>query len=142
MSDITGKKIVCVGDSVSCLFLENGKEPDIVVYDRKELRKEIDPKKRKTIDDFCVAELSVKNPHGTITSQSWSIVKRSLKMTEKVKIFVDGEEDLLVLPFILEGNEGLVILYGLKDKGFVLVNVNKSIKEKCRKLLERMEMGR
>ena len=50
MSDITGKKIVCVGDSVSCLFLENGKEPDIVVYDRKELRKEIDPKKRGAVE--------------------------------------------------------------------------------------------
>ena len=60
----------------------------------------------------------------------------------EIKIFVDGEEDLLVLPFVLEGDENLVVFYGLRDRGLVLVNVNKYVKEKCRKLLERMNVGR
>lgn len=127
---------------MSSLFLDNGFEPDIIVYDLKEGRKDVDDEKRKTIDEFCVAELEVVNPSGGISSQAWKNVKESLGMKEKVKILVDGEEDLLVLPFILEGDEDLVIFYGLKNTGFVGVNVNKSIKEKCRKLLERMNVGR
>jgi uncharacterized protein (UPF0218 family) len=133
-----GKKIITVGDSVSYILLKNGIKPDIVVYDKKELRKPVDPEKSKTIDEFCVSEIEIKNPPGMITSEAWDAARESLKITEKLKIFVDGEEDLLVMPFVLEGDENLAILYGLREQGFVLINVNKFIKEKCRKLLEQM----
>ena len=105
------------------------------------MREEVKREKIEAIEAFCFAEIAVKTPPSTITSEAWLAAKKTLGMKEKVKIFVDGEEDLLVMPFVLEGDEGLVIIYGLMDRGFVLVNVNKSIKEKCRKLLGRMEKG-
>ena len=55
-----------------------------------------------------------------------------------VKIIVEGEEDLAVTPFVMEGDSDTVVLYGLMDKGFVLLKVNKDVKEKVRKLLEKM----
>jgi len=80
----------------------------------------------------------VKNPPGVITKEFWEVIKESLKVKGPVKIIVDGEEDLAVTPFVMEGDSDTVILYGLFDKGFVLVNVNKDVKEKVRKLLEKM----
>jgi uncharacterized protein (UPF0218 family) len=38
----------------------------------------------------------------------------------------------------MEADTDTVILYGLLDQGFVLVKINKLIKEKVRKLLKRM----
>ena len=73
-----------------------------------------------------------------ITKEFWEVIKESLKVKGPVKIIVDGEEDLAVTPFIIEGNSDIVILYGLLDKGFVVVKINKDIKEKVRKLLKRM----
>ena len=73
-----------------------------------------------------------------ITKELWEVIKESLKVKGPVKIIIDGEEDLAVTPFIMEGDSDTVILYGLLNKGFVLVNVNKSVKEKVRKLLEKM----
>jgi len=80
----------------------------------------------------------VKNPPEMITKELWEVIKESLKVKGPVKIIIDGEEDLAVTPFIMEGDSDTVILYGLLNKGFVLVNVNKSVKEKVRKLLEKM----
>ncbi len=135
---LEGKKVVCVGDIISANTIKTGINPDIIVFDLKRYRKEIDKETRKLLESFRGKILRVKNPSGIITKEFWKTVKESLESTEPVKIVVEGEEDLAVTPFIMEGDSDTVILYGLMDKGFVLVNVNKSVKEKVRKLLERM----
>lgn len=104
----------------------------------KGYRKDIDAKTRRILENFKGKILRVKNPSGTLTKEFWEIIKQSLETKGPVKIIVDGEEDLAVTPFIMEGNIDTVILYGLLDKGFVVVNINKVIKEKVRKLLEKM----
>jgi len=104
----------------------------------KKYRKEIDKETRKLLENFRGKILRVKNPSGKITKEFWKTIKQSLESAEPVKIVVEGEEDLAVTPFIMEGDSDTVILYGLMDKGFVLVNVNKSVKEKVGKLLDRM----
>jgi len=129
---------VCVGDIISVNVIKAGVCPDIIVFDLKGYRKDIDVKTRRILESFEGKILRVKNPPEMITKELWEVIKESLKVKGPVKIIIDGEEDLAVTPFIMEGDSDTVILYGLLNKGFVLVNVNKSVKEKVRKLLEKM----
>ena len=123
-------------------MIKSGIIPDIIVFDKKEARERVDSEIEELLENFEAIRLSAKNPPRSITHDLWNVVKKSLDSKERVKIFVDGEEDLVVTPFILESNNDTVILYGLMNKGFVLVNVNKNIKEKCKELLSKFRKGR
>jgi len=135
---LEGKKVVCVGDVISANTIKAGICPDIIVFDLRRSRKEVDKETRKLLENFRAKIMRVKNPPGLITQEFWKVIRESLDSNGPVKIIVEGEEDLAVTPFIMEGDSDTVILYGLLDKGFVLVNVNKDVKEKVRKLLEKM----
>ena len=135
---ISCKRIVSVGDVISFNLIKQGIEPDILVFDEKEKRKDVEPNVRKTLHGFKGKFFIVRNPPSHITHNLWRVVKESLRQNEPVKIFVDGEEDLAVLPFILESDEDTVILYGLFDK-FVVVEIDKKLKNKCSKLLNRLK---
>lgn len=137
-SQIKGKKVVCVGDVISANTINAGIEPDIIVIDLRKSRKELDSKTRRVLENFGGKTVRVENPPGVIKSKFWEVIKESLQSNCPVKIIVEGEEDLAVTPFIMEGDSDTVILYGLMEKGFVLVNINKDVKEKVRKLLDRM----
>jgi len=52
-----------------------------------------------------------------------------------VVIMVDGEEDLLVLPAVVEAPLGSVIYYGQPRKGMVRIEVTEAKKERARELL-------
>ena len=54
------------------------------------------------------------------------------------KIIVNGEEDLATLPVIKHSKIGAKVIYGMPDKGMVVVDVNQQAKERANKLLERM----
>lgn len=126
-----------MGDITSSNLIKAGIEPDIVVFDQKKLRKEVDSMTRRVIENYLANLVTVENPPGKITSQLWKVVSNSLKSSERVKIKVIGEEDLAVVPFIAEGDSDTVILYGLERKG-VLVSVNAELKKKVKELLEKM----
>ncbi|MBL7169889.1 MAG: GTP-dependent dephospho-CoA kinase family protein [Candidatus Aenigmarchaeota archaeon] len=134
-----GKKLVCVGDVISANTIKAGIKPDIIVFDQKKYRNRVDAKTRRILDNYPGKLVRVKNPPGTITKELWRAIRRVLESKETVKIQVEGEEDLAVAPFVMESDSDTVILYGLMDQGFVLVNVNKDVKEKVKLLLERME---
>ena len=133
-----GIKLVTVGDAVSYNAIDAGLNPDIIVVDLKKMRVPVDEKTKILFKKFKAKEIRVRNPAGNITDELQQAVKKSLKEKSNVKVFVNGEEDLAVLPFILESPIGTVILYGLKDKG-VMVKVSKRIKDECRKLLKYMK---
>jgi uncharacterized protein (UPF0218 family) len=135
---IPSKKLITVGDVVSYNAIEDGLNPDIIVVDLKKMRVPVDEKAKILFKKFKAKEITVRNPAGNITDELQQAVKESLKEESNVKIFVNGEEDLAVLPFILESPLNTVILYGLKDKG-VMVKVSKRIKNECRKLLKYIE---
>ena len=132
---IKGRRIIAVGDVISYMLISAGIIPDIIVFDKKERRRKIMSEIEELLEGLDVPKLSVKNPRGNITPELWNTVKEALKFEKSVKIFVSGEEDLAVIPFIIECDEGTLILYGLVDEGFVLVEVNKDIKKKCKELL-------
>ena len=56
-----------------------------------------------------------------------------------IQILVKGEEDLAALPAIAMAPLSSVIIYGLPDKGAVLVRVTESKKKEIQSLLDRMK---
>ena len=51
------------------------------------------------------------------------------------RLEISGEEDLLVLPYILLAQYGSVILYGQPLRGMVVVDVTTAIREKTKRLI-------
>ena len=77
----------------------------------------------------------VVNPAGTISQESWQAIKNALKQ-EAATVIVEGEEDLLALPAILEAQLNALIVYGQPSQGIVIVEVTSQRKAKLAKLLD------
>ncbi|MDI6807181.1 MAG: DUF359 domain-containing protein [Candidatus Aenigmarchaeota archaeon] len=134
----SGKKIIAVGDFISYSLIKIGIKPRIIVFDGKIERKKTSKKIVETLKKYCKRMYRVKNPRGMITAELLKTVKRSLREVSRVGIFVDGEEDLAVLPFILESEEKNIIVYGFRKKGIVVLELNEKTKERARKLLNKL----
>ena len=128
------KKLVCVGDFSSLAAREAGFMPDISIIDGKIERKKIEKKLTDKIQAPII--LKAKNPAGTITKDSWEAVKLSFCYNPPVKIIIQGEEDLLLLPACFFAPQGSVIIYGLWNKGGVIIKTGKSIKRKVNSYLK------
>jgi len=79
----------------------------------------------------------VKNPAGVITLEAWETIKRAMK-DEEALIVVEGEEDLLALPCIVESPNNSLVLYGQPSKGLVVVDTNTNVKSEASLILSRM----
>ncbi|MHA2280980.1 MAG: DUF359 domain-containing protein [Promethearchaeota archaeon] len=140
-----------VGDIVAKDFISNSfLKPfiKICVIDEKTQRNQINIE----FEDFFEEEIEFQNPVSTINKECWEIFRTSIASKKKTLIKVtEGEEDLLVLPLILEipiENQGHFAFYGqppitdsnfVIPEGIVIVNVDKNIQEKVLKILEGME---
>ncbi|MCD6590774.1 MAG: DUF359 domain-containing protein [Candidatus Aenigmarchaeota archaeon] len=127
------RPIIVVGDLASYYLTKNGLNPNMIIVDGKVERKKFDKK-----IDFDGDVLKVRNPPRHITIELWKAVEESLnKIPEKrIKIVVEGEEDLAVLPCAIHAPEGSYIVYGQFREGIVLVELNKKKKEHAKALLD------
>lgn len=136
----TDSKFITIGDETSCLFLEKNKIPYIIIYDRKIKRRQAVPEKIKIITALKINEIKAKNPPGTITEEAENAVKQALSLNEKTKIYIDGEEDLLVIPAIMLAPIDTLVYYGQPDEGIVQLKVTQQLKNKMKKIVEQMEV--
>jgi|Deesub1362B_J571_1020462.scaffolds.fasta_scaffold14859_3 hypothetical protein len=114
--------LIVVGDESYRNALKLGLKPKLAVIDYKV--------KREEIDEY---ELSgevrrVKNPAGWITKQLWDAIHEALHSEGEQVVLVEGEEDLAVLPCIIEAEWGDDIIYGQPNEGVVLVHVDDDAK--------------
>lgn len=125
------KFIICVGDVVSNSMLGDGWDVNLCVYDNKTLRKDYNKYKEyndeKNIENFKGEEFSVWNPAGMLTEDAFEIVKDALNFKHS-KIFVDGEEDLFVIPCVKFCSPDTFLFYGQPNEGIVMVEINNAIK--------------
>ncbi len=121
------KKIITVGDYCS-LNLPS----DIRIFDGKIKRKKVNSRllKDKNL-------LKCKNPPGTIQKEVWQKIKKALK--ENKNIFVEGEEDLLVIPTVILAERNSLVVYGFPQKGICLIEVSFKTKKIFREILEEFE---
>jgi uncharacterized protein (UPF0218 family) len=80
----------------------------------------------------------VDNPPGSISQQLQNAVSGSMKnigRSQRTRIVVNGEEDLAVIPAVIEAPLGTAVVYGQPSEGMVIIVTTREKKEKARRLL-------
>ena len=127
--------VITVGDRTTEKMIEFGLIPSLQIIDGQEKRT-----KRNLPEEFGVSTiLRCDNPAAEITSQSIEIIKKAFKSKTPVRILVNGEEDLLVLPVCIFAPENSIVLYGQPNVGLVITKITPEIRNKTQKLLDLME---
>lgn len=125
--ELKNEKVIIVGDVTLKNALVVGITPSLAIVDMKTKRRgEIRLKENEAV---------VKNPPGMITEELWDEIHKKMDI-DGAKILVDGEEDLAVLPCVLEADWNTIILYGQPDEGIVLVRVTEEKKMEASILLK------
>ena len=126
--------VITVGDRTTENMINLGIMPQIQIVDGLEKRNQrLVPK-----DDTINTNLSCKNPPGEITEESTQVIQKAFSCKLPVRIIVDGEEDLLVLPVCIFAPENSVVMYGQPNEGLVIVHITPDIQAKVQKILDVM----
>lgn len=128
------QKIVSVGDFVSSKLLERGILPDILVVDFKIERADAPQIVLKILRNAPYREIHVKNAAGTLNPDLWEVLERA---SDRVRIIVEGEEDLVTIPAVLTSPIGSIVLYGQPGEGTVIIEVTEEKKREFERILER-----
>ena len=126
--------IITVGDRTTEKMIDFGLVPSLQIIDNLEKRtKRESPKLQEN-----TTELFVDNPPAEITLQSIDLIKNAFLSTSPVRIIVNGEEDLLVIPVCIYAPQNAVVFYGQPDEGLVIVEITTEIRNKTQNLLDSM----
>ena len=126
--------VITVGDRTTENMINLGIMPHIQIIDGLEKRN----KRLVPADDAISTNLSCKNPPGEITEESIQVIQKAFSSEPPVRITVDGEEDLLVLPVCMSAPENSVVMYGQPNEGLVIVHITPEIRAKIQKILDVM----
>ena len=126
--------IITVGDRTTENMLQLGLKPQIQIIDGLEKRNQ----RIVLTDDTVNTNLSCKNPPGEITEESIQVIQKAFSCESPVRITVDGEEDLLVIPVCIHAPENSIVMYGQPNEGLVIIRVTPEIKAKVQKILDSM----
>jgi len=125
--------LITVGDATTEKMIKFGLDPPLQIVDSLEKRH-----RRKLPEGKVRTTLHCTNPAAEITDESINVIKKALGEAGPVRIVVNGEEDLLVLPVVLYAHENSTIMYGQPNEGLVIMTINQEIKEKARKIMNSM----
>ena len=126
--------LITVGDRTTENMLQLGLKPQIQIIDGLEKRNQcIVP-----ADDTVNTKLSCRNPPGEITEESIQVIQKAFSCESPVRITVDGEEDLLVIPVCIHAPENSIVMYGQPNEGLVIVTITPEIRAKVQKILDAM----
>ncbi len=123
--DTSIPKIVTVGDETTLKLMKYSIIPDLAIIDGKTERK-----KSVSVDMSYFKVFDAINPPGEITKEAWEKIREALNVDSiKIIIKISGEEDLLVLPAIIEVSANSKVLYGQPKEGLVLITVTEERKK-------------
>ncbi|MFP8889975.1 GTP-dependent dephospho-CoA kinase family protein [Natrialbaceae archaeon A-CW2] len=132
--------LIAVGDVVTYHFLQADRQPDVALVDGQTKREAVDAEIDRVVRDVETGQtVTVTNPPAVLTESLLTALASALERPEPTTIFVEGEEDLAVLPALLAAPEGSSIVYGQPDQGMVHVVVDESTRARARDLLERFD---
>ena len=129
------KIVITVGDATSELLLGMGLTPLLHIIDGQEKREKRSPPLAESIN----TELTVKNNPGEISTESFNLLKNIFEEKPPIRLLVDGEEDLLVLPVCLFAPENSVVMYGQPNEGLVIAEITTKVREKVQKIVNQMK---
>lgn len=128
-----GAFLITVGDATTEKMIRFGLAPSLQIVDAKEKRAG-----RSLPSGHAGITLYCKNPPAEITKESITVIKKALEKKEPVRIIVEGEEDLLVLPVVLYARKNSIVMYGQPDEGLVIVSVNDSTQKRAKEIMDQM----
>ncbi|MDE1769570.1 MAG: GTP-dependent dephospho-CoA kinase family protein [Thaumarchaeota archaeon] len=128
-----GTFVITVGDATTEKMIKFGFEVSLQIVDSLEKRN-----KRDLPEGKVETILYCENPAAEITPESISAIRKALGMNPPVRIVVNGEEDLLVLPVALYAPDNSVILYGQPNEGLVIVQLTEEIRNKASSIMNSM----
>lgn len=127
---VADKYVISVGDQTTEKMINFGLVPSLQIVDNWEKRQ-----KRKAVDTRGISvSLECQNPAAEISPQSIAAIKKALSSKPPVRITVDGEEDLLVIPACIHAPPNSVVLYGQPNVGLVVVPVTAEIRNKVQNI--------
>ena len=132
-------KIISVGDITTYSVLLYGIVPNICITDDITMREKVPEVVRNKINAEKYEVLKVSNPAGSITAELINGIidsMEALKSSRRVRIIVNGEEDLAVIPAVVSAPVGTAIIYGQPGEGMVLVEVTEEKKKRAKSLLK------
>ena len=133
------KFVATVGDICTIKLIQEEIVPNLMIVDYKTKRNvKLTEIQMSTIESIKCKSVEVDNEPGTISQQLYFEIRNAIESEIMTKIIVKGEEDLATLPVIKHSRKGAKVIYGMPDKGMVVVDVNQQAKERANKLLERM----
>lgn len=131
-------KVATCGDVVTKNALDWGLTPFLAIVDGKTERNT--PVAIRTYERLIERGKAVmlRNPPGTISIELQDAL-HSLATAQGGIIIIDGEEDLAVLPLLLEMPLGSIVIYGQPGKGLCMVDVDVRHREIATHLLGMLE---
>ena len=131
-------KVISIGDVTTYYLLKAGIVPDMCIVDNLTMRLPVDREVRKGTAHESFKDVRVKNPPGVVTRELIDAIRDNMGSKKPVRIFVDGEEDLAVIPACEYAPVGSVVLYGQPNEGVVAVAVTEEKKRETLSLMEQM----
>jgi len=133
------KKIVSIGDQVTYTLLKNNIEPSFCIVDFHTRRGRCSEDIIKVLKSYGKKTINIDNPAGAITDDLWAVIRLAFEdNAQSLKIVVNGEEDLASLVAIYMAPLDVTIIYGLPDKGVLVVKPTKENKDKVKQILDKM----
>ncbi len=129
-------KIISVGDTTTERLVYFGYMPDISVIDNKEKRVI-----KSKITEYGVDEkIYCENKPGEINADVVNLIKEitAARFYNKIQIIIEGEEDLIALPFFMYSPDKWIVFYGQPNEGLVVVEVNNTVREKARLIFNKV----
>jgi GTP-dependent dephospho-CoA kinase len=131
-------KVISIGDVTTFYLLKAGVVPDICIVDNLTMRLPVDHEVRKGTAHASFEDVRVENPPGVVTQELIDAIRNSMSSKKPVRIYVEGEEDLAVIPACEYAPVGSVVLYGQPNEGVVAVTVTEEKKRETLSLMEQM----
>jgi len=134
------KYLVAVGDQVTYTLLKNHIEPVFCVVDFKTRRGVCSSEIKEVLQSFGKKTMTIQNPAGLLSDELWNAIKEAYNTLEpgSLRIEVDGEEDLAALAAIYLAPRDVTIIYGLPNRGVVVVKAIDAHKRKVKEILDEM----
>ena len=125
------RKVITVGDTTTERLVGLGHVPYISVTDCKEKRIIKTSKFEYPVDKT----IHIQNKPGELSEQVVMEVRKLILASEngdiKIRMIIDGEEDLVALPFLMYSPNDWVICYGQPNEGLVIVQVTEESRKKA-----------
>ncbi|MFP3217057.1 GTP-dependent dephospho-CoA kinase family protein [Acidianus sp.] len=115
------ERIITVGDVVTQELLKNNRRVFLSIVDGKTKR---NIKLHMRFSNYIM----VKNEPAIIRLSAMSYIRAALNSSFSSVIYVDGEEDLLVIPATLYGRDGDLVIYGQPNAGAVALEICEATK--------------